>query len=257
MKNKIGIALYPLRYENFSRTQEIFEILISSELGFNHMELSSEFLNNKIINFISSREITYSLHLPHLYSIKVNFCSPKKSKFKEAENWIKKSISISKKLNASLMTIHPDPHRNKKVGKNILEKHLLNNLDALNKKQRILLENMPGSNYTIFSPEEILDFISLDKKRLGATWDIGHSIIALKDNFLHLPNILKNNIKEVHISGMKNNQDHFPLTSKNLPLKIIFKKLKEIKFNGPVVLEIIPKSIEEIITSKKVLEKFI
>ncbi|MEK6951926.1 MAG: sugar phosphate isomerase/epimerase family protein [Nanoarchaeota archaeon] len=257
MKNKIGIALYPLRYENFPKIQEIFEILISSELGFEHMELSSEFLNDRIINFISSKEITYSLHLPHLYSIKVNFCSPNKSKFKEAESWIKKSILISKKLNAKLMTIHPDPHRNKKIGKKILEKHLLNNLDSLNKNQKILLENMPGKNYTIFSPEEILDFISLDKKRLGATWDIGHSIIALKNNFLHFPDALKNNIKEIHISGMKNNSDHFPLTNKNLPLKIIFKKLKEIKFNGPLVLEIIPKNIQEIVNSKKVLEKFI
>ncbi len=256
MKNKIGIALYPLS-ENFSRIQEIFEILISSELGFRHIELSSEFLNNKLIDFISSKDITYSLHLPHLYSIKINFCNPKRSEFVKAEKWFKKSISFSKKLKANLMTIHPDPLKNKELGKKILEKHLLNNLDLLNKKQKILLENMPGSKYTIFSPEEILEFISLDKKRLGATWDIGHSIISLKNNFLHLPDVLKNNIKEIHISGVKKGIDHYPITNKNIPLKSIFNKIKEIKFKGPIVMEIIPKTIEEIIISKRTLEKFI
>ncbi len=154
------------------------------------------------------------------------------------------------------MTIHPDPNKNRKIGKKILEKHILKNLDSLD-KQRILLENMPGKDYSVFSPEEILDFINIDKKRLGATWDVGHSIIAMKKDFLNLPNLLKNNIKEIHISGFKGNSDHFPLTLKNLPLNKIFKKIRQIKFNGPIVLEIIPKNIEEIINSKKVLEKFI
>lgn len=260
---KIAISIGPV-LKFFEDLQEILEILISKELGFNIIEIHTDFVDEHFAHLLKLSEkfnISYLTHLPHLYSKeKVNFCSANKKDFEKARFWMGKTIDIAKELNSKFITLHPDPPKkcSKNKAKEILYNHIKKALSKLNKKQMILIENMPSSKYTLSTPQEIRDFIKKFKSKqnqIGCTWDTTHSIIAIDKKYLNFPLVLGNKIKEVHISDIKNGGDHLPLGKGDLNLKEIIKNLRKIKYNGNIVFEIVTDNIKDIKNSKDILKR--
>lgn len=258
---KIGIAIAPL-FRYFEDFQEILELLVAKELDFNLIEIHTNFIDDYLLYLLKLSErfnIAYTVHIPHLYDKeKVNFCSANKSDIKKAEFWLNKSIKIAKQLKSKFITIHPDPSKNcsKEKAKEILYEHIKSGLKQLNKNQKILIENMPSLEYTLADPKEIKEFIKKFKtNQVACTWDVTHAKIAINKRYIDFPKILKNKIKEVHISDIKNNKDHLPLKKGNLNISKIIKALKDINYKGNIILEICTDNIKDIENSLSILDK--
>ncbi len=259
---KIGVSIKPI-IQIAEDPQEIFETIFVEGVGFDYVEAHTDNLDDFeifILKLIENLGIKFSLHCPHMYSsVKVNFCSANKKDIKNADHWLKKSIEYAKKLKAKNIIIHPDLPKNcsKKKALNILEKHIKNNINNLRNNQRILIENMPGKDYALSTPKEFKNFLKRFKKQVFVCWDIGHEIGRFRKQEFYFPKILKNKIKEVHISGVVNYGDHHPLTKGNLKLKECIESLKKIKYKDAIIFEIVTNNPLDIIESKEILDKFV
>jgi len=269
---KIGISIAPLLQakEVFPDIQELIELLVSSEIGIKNFEIHTnpDLIQLEILKLFKVSGAKFSIHLPHIYSKPpINFCSTKPSDIKFAREALETSIEIAKELKAKNIIIHPDISKacTKQQAQEILRQHLKYGLNLINKDQFLLIENMPGKQYTFYSPAPMKKFIdSFNSKQIGACWDVGHAKIAIGNKFLEFPKILKKQIKEVHILDVKKGKksyekytDHHTLGSGILNFNKIIKELKKIKFNNLIIMEIIPKEASGIEISKKILEKAI
>ncbi|MBI2148649.1 sugar phosphate isomerase/epimerase [Candidatus Woesearchaeota archaeon] len=257
---KIGVSIRPV-FPLLRDFQEFAESLFAEFEGLKDVELHTDDLDGLLIYLLNiSRKfnLKYSIHCPHMYSQqKVNFCSKNKKDIEKAEFWLKKSINFAKQIKAKNIVIHPDIPKNcnKEEALNIIEDHIKNNLKYL-KNQNILIENMPGKDYSLSTPEEFLNFLKRFKSKVGICWDVGHEIIRLKKQEFLFPKKLKSKIKEIHLSGILNYKDHRSLTHSNLKLRELMKILKDLNYNGAIIFEIVTKNPIEIIKSKYKLEKF-
>ncbi|MBU0760889.1 MAG: sugar phosphate isomerase/epimerase [Nanoarchaeota archaeon] len=260
---KIGVSIKPILHVA-EDPQEILEAIFVKEAGFDYVEVHTNDLNeieSFFLKLIKKSGIKFSVHCPHFYSNeKVNFCSDKKTDIQNADHWLKESIKYAKKLKSKNVVIHPDQAAcSKKNSLKILETHIKNNLKLLTKNQKILIENMPGENYPLSTPHEFKEFLKKFKKQVAVCWDIGHEIVRFQKQQFTFPKILKNKIKEVHISGIVEKQgrfgDHAPLTKNKLKLKQALDSLKEINFKGPIIFEISTNNPLDILESKKEIDK--
>jgi len=236
--------------------------LIAKGEKFNHIELHSKFLDEFLVFFlelIEKSKINFSVHMPHMYSKeKVNLCSAVKKDKEKACYWLKKSIHLSKELNAKYIILHPDVPKkcSKEKGREVLEKHIKDNMNLLKKNQMFLIENMPSKDYCISNVEEMKEFLKkFDKSKVGCVWDIAHSYFVMKDRFLQFPKVLEKSIKEIHICDFgKNGEDHLVLSKGIMNIKKIGNSIK--KFKVPLILEIKPENIDDISNSRKILKKY-
>lgn len=258
---QIGISLEPV-FRHFNDIQEVLEILLSEQLGFNFIELHSHLIDKYLLIFLELSErlgIRYSIHLPHSAStVKVNFCSAKKVDIETADIWLAKSIEFAKKLKSSEITLHPDlPFEcSKEEARTILAQHITKHIDSLDKNQVILIENMPSFKYALSTPVQILDFITtLDKKRIGINLDLAHYFVLKKPE---IPKKLGKLLREVHLSDIKENNDsHLPLGKGELSIKESIEILKQLKYKNYIILEVLTSNIEDILESKRLLEKYL
>lgn len=266
---KIGVAIAPLAHF-LEDIQEAGEVVFVREAGIKHVEIHTNFLDKYLNIFLKMSEetgITYSVHLPHMYfSVPTNYCSAVPETIKISDEWLAKSINYAKQIDAKNIIIHADiPEEcSKQEALNLLEKHIRDNFALLNKGQRILIENMPGKNYSLSTPKEFKGFLKRFKnsKKIGMCWDIGHEIQRHGKLMFDFPNQLGSKIKEVHISGVHKSKnvheygDHYPINKESvLDLKKIGSLLKEINYNGVIIMEIITYNPAEIIESKNEVEK--
>lgn len=253
---KVGIAIEPI-FRYIQDEQEVLEILISEELSFKLIEVHAEFGDKYLPLLLKKFNVKYTIHAPHMFSKEeINFCSENKKDIEKARFWLKKSINLAKQLNSKFIILHPDLPVNcqKHRAKEILYDHIKYGLRLINKNQMILIENMPSRRYTLSKPKEIKDFVSsLKSSRVGCVWDIPHSKLAMGNKYLEFPKILRNKIKEVHISDIKNKKDHLPLGKGNLNIKEVIKNLKDINYKGDIILEILSGDIYHIKKSKDIL----
>lgn len=213
-----------------------------------------------LLNLAKKKKVQYSVHCPHMYSQqKINFCSSTPEDIENADIWLEKSIKYAKELKSKYIIIHPDVPKkaSNTQALDILEKHIKQNLKFLARNQQILIENMPDKEYALSTPQEFREFLRKFNNRVGVCWDVGHEIERFRNQEFMFPKILKSKIKEVHVSGVVNFHDHYPLTKGNLKIMKFVEILKKIKFRGMIILEIVTENPLDIINSKKVLDKFI
>ncbi|MBI2547254.1 MAG: sugar phosphate isomerase/epimerase [Candidatus Aenigmarchaeota archaeon] len=261
-KIKVGISIYPLLME-LADLQEILEALFVNEIGIRHIEVHSEYLDENIDVFLKLLEtsgVKYTMHAPHdaTKKTKVRLCSALKKDIELGDYWLTKSIEFAKELGVKLITLHPDRfvYATKGRAKEILRTHLSKALEKLDKGMMLLLENMPDRNYTITTPEDMKDFIKLmGSKKIGCTWDVTHSKLAIGENFLDFPKVLKKNIKHVHLCDIKGRRDHFPLGTGELDLSVVSNSLKKINYSGIVNLEIVTSNPLDLVDSKNRIEQ--
>lgn len=262
---KIGIAIAPLLQAKhiFPDLQQLLEILISSEIGIKHFEIHTipDLFELEMLKLFKASGAQFSIHAPHMYSKQpLNFCSADKADIKAARQGLETSIKWTNELNANHIIIHPDVPKacTKKQALKLLREHVEYGLKLINKNQFILLENMPGKEYTLSTPQAMKKFIdSFKSKQIGVCWDIGHAYLAIGNKFLDFPKILGKRIKECHFSDFKGKSDHHPLGQGNFDFIKIIQALKSSGFNDLIVMEIIPDEASGIDISKKVLEKAI
>lgn len=266
-KIKIGVSIKPV-VSIMKDLQEFLEDIFADAEGLKDVEVHTNDLDEFDIFLLEIAEklgVRYSIHCPHFYSeARVNLCSSEKKEFENAEFWLEKSVDYAKKLDAKNIIIHPDKPgegASKKEALDVLERHIRNNLKGLSSGQKILVENMPDEKYALSTPEEFKIFLKRFKgkfaNKVGVCWDVGHEIARFKKQEFIFPKKLKSKIKEVHVSGVENFHDHLSLTKGNLKLKDFVKSLKDIKYNGAVIFEIVTENPIEIIESKRMIEKFL
>jgi len=253
---RIGISIWP----------EILnapEFLKLKDLEFKDIEVHTnddEKFKAFLLDYAKKLGLRFSVHCPHAYyDANVNFCSDKPEVMENSDFWLKKSIKYAKELDARHIIIHPDILKDisRQDALIILESHLKNNLKLLDKSQRILIENMPDDRYGLSTPEEFKDFLKRFDDRVAVCWDVGHEIHRFRNQNFEFPKLLGQRIKEVHISGVVNFNDHYPLTKGNLDLAGCMESLKKINYKGAIIFEILTKNPADIIESKKEIERFI
>ncbi len=277
MAIKIGVAIAPIANKLFEDIQKLVETIFVNEIGIKHIEIHTQFLDDFTefwFNLSKKSGMSYSIHCPHMYfKIPTNFCSANAKDILISDEWLEKSIKYSKKLKVKNIIIHPDLPKDckksnaKQHGREILLEHIKRAISMLNKKQSILIETMPDKDYCLSTPNEFKKFLknfnSKEKKHIGICWDIGHGIQAVGEKKkLNFPRLLKKQIKEIHISGIKKTnkrfKDHYPINEKNIKYLIKpIQELKKIKYNKKIVMEIITKNPADIAESNKILKKLI
>lgn len=263
---RVGVSIKPVAHL-VQDIQEFLEALFADVEDLRDVEVHTNDLDDFTIFLLKIAEelkIRYSIHCPHMYSQQpVNLCSAKKEDKKIADVWLTKSIAYARKLDARYIIIHPDVPRgcSKKEALIIFEKHIHKHLPELSKRQLLLIENMPGADYTLSTPEEFASFLPRFKKRVGICWDVGHEIVRFRKQEFLFPQLLGKHIKEVHISGVKQNiegvGDHFSLTDGNLELEICIAELKKARFRGAIIFEIVTHNPLDIIASKNKIDAVI
>lgn len=172
--------------------------------------------------------------------------------FGEKKEIIKLNISILKKLinNCNI------------VGINIIEIPLVDNSSLKNKKQidefkKNLLKILNYSKKkkvrisleTDLQPRKFLKLIeSFSPAKVYANFDMGNSA-ALNYDPENEIEILKNHIINVHIKDRLTGGSTVPLGEGNVDFKKVFKKLKNIKYNGELILQTARKDLNH--TKKK------
>ena len=266
---KIGICIAPLLQAKhiFPDLQQLLELLLSSEIGIKHFEIHTipDLFELEVLKLFKASGAQFSIHAPHMYTNPpLNFCSANKADIKAAREELETSIKWAKELSASHIILHPDVPKacTKKQALELLREHIEYGLKLIGKNQFLLLENMPGKEYTLHSPAEMKKFIdSFKSKQIGVCWDIGHAYLLMKNKFLDFPKILGKRIKECHFVDVRKTgkkfTDHYPLGSGFLNYNKIIQELKASGFNNLIIMEIIPNEASGIDISKKVLEKAI
>jgi sugar phosphate isomerase/epimerase len=130
--------------------------------------------------------------------------------------------------------------------------------DRLEKLPLPLLENMPYQSWDEF--KEFVETIQANVNRhIGMCFDIPHSWITHGEQYLNLPKICLDFLREstgyIHISGGTREEDtHFPLlTEGDMPFIPVKEFLKDISFSGIVTMELGPRSLEDL---NKILQSY-
>jgi sugar phosphate isomerase/epimerase len=261
---RIGLSIWHDILGIFEKTPELLNAL------FNDAELrdievhpnDSDEFKTFLFEMAKRFRLRYSVHCTHsYYNPKVNLCSNKPEIMENSDLCLKEAIKYAQELNAQYIIIHPDALKDvpKQEALNILESHIRNNLGLLDKSQKILIENMPGEEFALSTPSEFIEFLKRFDGRVAACWDVGHEIHRFREQNFEFPKLLKEKIKEIHLSGVVNFCDHYPLTKGDLNLHEFAENLREIDYKGAVIFEMPSKNtsdILDIIESKNEIDRF-
>jgi len=258
-----------------------------NEKGINSIELSGgKYVNQrKIITFLKKKKnINYSLHnyfpVPKEKFI-INLASIEKKIFRKTFSNIKKSISISNKLDSKYFSFHAGFLFNpniKDLGKKFTKVKLQNRKksiklfltrvnslakEAKKKNVKILIENnvITKENYKKFNqdplllthPKEIIEFFKKCDKNVGLLLDVGHLKVSAKTygfNLFKAHEILKPYIEGYHLSD----NDGFRDSNKGFTKKSwFFNRLKkDVKY---ISIEVYTKNLKKLKSLQYLIKK--
>ena len=232
------------------------EFLLSKKLGLKSIEWVFEKNNFRQNPIYQKRFLNDIIKIVKKTGVKVNSLVAdyfmQSRLFGEKKEIIKLNISILKKLinNCNIVGINiiviPLLDNSSLKNKKQIDEFKKNLLKILNyskkKKVRISLE-------TDLQPRKFLKLIeSFSPAKVYANFDMGNSA-ALNYDPENEIEILKNHIINVHIKDRLTGGSTVPLGEGNVDFKKVFKKLKNIKYNGELILETARKDLNH--TKKK------
>ncbi|WP_457612032.1 sugar phosphate isomerase/epimerase family protein [Methanocaldococcus sp.] len=176
------------------------------------------------------RKFRVAIHCPH---IELNPCSfnhyIREITIKETI-W---SLNLCREFKAEVLTIHPGKRPVNREPTEEEHEHLKNYLRAIIKKSKdikICLENMPKKiNRLCWNYKEIKYYS--EKFNIPITLDFAHAKYDIK-YFLDL------DVKHIHISGVRDNKDHYPLKESEINFIPYLKEILEKDYNGIITLEL-------------------
>ena len=200
----------------------------------------------KLKDEYNNGNVEISIHAPFS---DLNPCSMNDRIRKLTVDCIRDSIIGGYELGCKIITIHPGyaPPLWSKFTEDLLDNNytVLREIVSIAEEYDITvgLENMP--NYPgVFgvSPEDLRNIIrDIDTKHLGITYDIGHgNTFKGIDNATFIKELNKIGKGIVHIHCHDNNgkeDEHLKVGDGSIDFKSVFKVLKEIEYNGVVVME--------------------
>ncbi|WP_423792572.1 sugar phosphate isomerase/epimerase family protein [Methanocaldococcus indicus] len=156
------------------------------------------------------------------------------------------AIDLANNLNSRILTIHPG---RRPVSREPTEeeyehfyRYLKNILEySKDKDLFICMENMPKKIYRIGWKVEDIDNILKRFDNLYLTLDFAHA-----KNYANIfVEKFNKKIKHVHISGVKNGKDHYPLKYSEIDVLTPLKKLLDYGYRGIITLELDDRRIKE------------
>ncbi|WP_456419723.1 sugar phosphate isomerase/epimerase family protein [Methanocaldococcus infernus] len=176
------------------------------------------------------KKFEVSVHCPH---IELNPCS---FNHHIREICIKEtlwSLELAERFKAKILTIHPGKRPVNREPTEEEHEHLKNYLKAIKEREnkvKICLENMPKKiNRLCWHPKEV-KFYS-ETFNIPITLDFAHAKHYVKD-FIEL------DVGHIHISGVCNGKDHFPLKESEINFIPYLEKILDRKYRGIITLEL-------------------
>lgn len=225
--------LTPIEFLKLARKLEVNRIEIKlDDLKFKNFLLAKRKLNN--FNF------KLSFHLP---VVDVNLGTPHKDIRYSFEKILINSIFLAKKFNAETVVCHAG-RLNRVYPETLLSKTKEETVNSL--KKLFNTSKKLGVNFTLendrkaASPSLAGDINSfqemLNKVGCKATLDIGHANTF--SNPIEFIKNLNHKIVNIHIHDNKGDKDeHLPIGKGKINFKEILNSLKEMDWNGPLIIE--------------------
>lgn len=201
-------------------------------------------------NLLSSYDFKYTYHAP---IFEVNLGATNEQWRKLSVKILNEHIQFASKMDIENIVIHP--YRPMGLDMFFLERIIENTFKSITEinnkndtKVKILLENLPNITELFNNPETLLLL-----ENCLFCYDTAHANCAGFDQEVFIKALGKK-ICEVHaIDGIRNQPDmHLPIGKGDIDFKETHKALKDIKYNGPVILEAF--SIEDATPSIKKLK---
>jgi sugar phosphate isomerase/epimerase len=95
-------------------------------------------------------------------------------------------------------------------------------------------------NFLVETNASLFEFQSLKKKmknKIGLVYDTGNRYLNNKKHYLKEIDLLKNDIKHIHLKDRNNKGQNVLLGTGNVIFKNVFKKLKKMNYNGYFTIE--------------------
>lgn len=221
---------------------------------FSHFEIlpeNSNFYTIKTIKkFFKGREII--IHAPFIES---NLISQVKDIREASYKYLNRIINpFMREFSCKVITLH--------IGHTsyIYNNYCFDQINKLiNKFPNIAIENLPKSNnlWRRSFPGNISEFdLVLSKVKCQITLDVGHWLSQGVDP-TQLLDQYRDRIINIHIHDFDGTEDHQQIDSKKLIVRKFLNKLRQIKYQGYLTIELLPNNINGVISSYKIIEKII
>lgn len=181
-----------------------------------------------------------SIHAPI-----VNLADKNPGLRKEAVRQTKETIKLAGLINCRYLTLHPGQKPYIMQDWDYSSEAILLNLDSicnLIEEARkcgvfLCLENVNG--YIGETLPEMEDLIkNLNSNMIKVVLDIGHANLIFPQEIENFLEKFKKKLALIHVSDNHGKTDaHLPVGGGNINFKKVFRKIKQIKFNGPVIGE--------------------
>ena len=225
---KFGMTLEPFKGITVKQLMFLMRLLKLDhlEINFTMIPVAEEFIENL-------RKITTTFHMP-IFSRNGYDIGTRNEKFQKNIDEIISFINNYKdETNLKYTLLHPieDPNSDFNL---FVER-------AAKINTPIVIENVMG-----ISDQEFLNFYSktkeqIGKKVVGIALDGPHKFVNYDGNWLDFPKEFQKNVKYIHVSDCTKNADlHLPLGLGEFPFEEFFSFLKEKKFEGIILHEILP-----------------
>ncbi|MEM2899256.1 MAG: sugar phosphate isomerase/epimerase family protein [Thermoplasmata archaeon] len=236
--------------------EKMFEVLSKD---FTIWEITSEYkhhlpaIEKEILRIAPSYDIKLQVHAPFS---DINIASLNDGILQASLNSIEKVIESCRKVNISMVTIHPGFYSPISfVDKDVAKRRNVQSLVKLGRfakehSVRLALENMPAIQWVILETAEDLRN-ALETAEIGMCFDLGHAnttkrteeLIKLKDKFVN-----------VHVHDNFGEKDaHLPVGIGNANISRTISELKG--YRGNYILEI--RDISDALESKNAFEKIL
>ena len=255
----IGISTMVFGKEKRLLTFE--EVKIIAETGMKYIELSdSHDVDSGILNDLKQNGIgIFSIHAEYLGA---DLSETDQDKRIKGIDYVKKGIDRIKGLGGNIIVIHPGGwYGDKKEEKNRLKKCIDSLVEiskyGSSKKVKVAIENLPpgflgdepGVLKTILS--EVRSITGLNKE-VGICLDTGHALLT--GNLFEYLELFNDDIINMHLHDNIGNSHrdkilalddiHRPPGNGLINWEKFFKRLNEIKYDGGLIFELKPDSIE-------------
>ena len=255
----VGISTMIFGKEKRHLTLE--EIKTMVETGMKYIELAdSHDVNSQTIEYLHENDISiFSIHAEYLGA---DISGTDQDKRTNGINYVKKGIDRIKELGGTFVVIHPGGWYGDKQEKENRLENCINSLVEItgygnSRGIKIAVENLPPG-FLGDDPEvlkTILDQVRSKtglNKEIGICLDTGHAYLT--GTLFKFLELFSNDIINIHLQdNIGNNHEdkslalddiHRPPGYGLIPWEKFFKKLIEIEYNGSLIFELKPDSIE-------------
>lgn len=258
MNSKLGfssLAFYETDLENSLSWAEENNFQLIEIVAENNHTIDEETLP-LVKEMLSSYRLEYTVHCPFS---DINISSLNKSIRKESIRQVKYSIYAVNEIGGKLLTFHPGRHSSatSKV-RDGTKKILFESLKEISDYNKdfgvtIALENMPDTFITTMRvSQEVLEVLENDElSGIKHTMDVGHLETNNVDigRYIH---DLREYLVHIHLHDNFGEFDnHLPLGEGNINFPLIFRALKDIGYQGRIILEMT--KTEDILKSRDYL----